>query len=74
MNPFVWLKEIESNEKIAAEFLHCSIRLTTRVTHEIPINENAAANGKAFATPQKAIDFVLTPLMAAKWVEDNAGD
>jgi hypothetical protein len=74
MNPFVWLKEIESTPKIASEFLHCSVRMTTRVTHEIPVNVNTATQGKAFATPQTVINFVLSPLLAAKWVEDNTGD
>jgi hypothetical protein len=74
MNPFVWLKEIVTAESIAPEFLHCNIRLTTRVTYEVPGNAAVATHGKAFATPQSSIELVLSPLMAAKWVEDNSED
>ncbi|MCL2754180.1 MAG: hypothetical protein FWD35_00485 [Oscillospiraceae bacterium] len=71
MNPFMWLSEITSTATIAPEFLHCSIKLSTRVTHEIPVNGDAPVNPRAFSTPQTSIDFVLSPLLAAKWVEDN---
>ncbi|MCL1831860.1 MAG: hypothetical protein FWG45_02980 [Oscillospiraceae bacterium] len=71
MNPFVWLKELAAAETIVPEFLHCSVRLTSRVTHEVPITASVPAQGKAFATPPTVIDFVLSPLLAAKWVEDN---
>ncbi|MCL1881653.1 MAG: hypothetical protein FWF76_05695 [Oscillospiraceae bacterium] len=73
MNPFVWLKEIVSAKIISPEFLHCSIRYTARVTHEIPVFGLDRLHGKAFSTPQTSIDFELSPLLAAKWVEDNLG-
>jgi hypothetical protein len=71
MNPFVWLKEITSGKTIAPEFLHCRIRMTTRVTYEVPSSTATVAQGKAFSTPAQTINLVLSPLMAAKWVEDN---
>jgi hypothetical protein len=74
MSPFLWVNEITAADVIVPEFLHCSIRMTTRVTYEVPADDSVASRGKAFATPQTAMDFVLSPLMAAKWVEDNSSE
>jgi len=74
MNPFLWLEEIINAEVIASEFLHCSIRMTSQVSYDIPANDNAIVRDKVVTTPPRIIDFVLTPLMAAKWVEDNIAE
>jgi hypothetical protein len=77
MNPFMWLNEMISATMIAPEFLRCSIRMTNRVTGVIPASDVAVArirDGKAFDTPKNTIDFILSPLMAAKWLEDNLSE
>ena len=70
MNPFMWLKEIGEAKSIPPEFLICSLKYVPHIVYDI--------NPKSFGRyteivdgEEKNLDFRITPLMAAKWVEDN---
>jgi len=71
MQPFAWLSEITEAEVIAPEFLHCRIFMKSQISYDIPANDKAGARDKSMSSADRNIDFVLTPFMAAKWVEDN---
>jgi hypothetical protein len=74
MNPFMWLKEVVAADRIAPEFLRCTIHMTTQVTGVVPADDYAVSRRKtrkSFETPKTAFEFPLSPLLAAKWVEDN---
>lgn len=72
MPPFSWVEEITSAEVIAPEFLYCRLIMKTSISYDIPANDKFGARDSSTAfTPARGVDFVLTPLMAAKWVEDN---
>ena len=70
LNPFMWLEEVTAANIISPELLKCSIRFTARYTTP----DNNVVVDEIFETPQKIIDFLLTPLMAAKWVNDNTAE
>jgi len=63
MNPFVWLKEIVTAKEITPEFLHCSLTMSiaTQALGSDTVDVHSAA----------PLDFILSPFMATKWVEDN---
>ncbi|MCL1865804.1 MAG: hypothetical protein FWF82_00160 [Oscillospiraceae bacterium] len=74
MNPFMWLNEVTAAKLITPEFLRCSIRMSSRIIRVLPASDSNSGNSgasKIFDTPKSTIDFTLSPLMAAKWVEDN---
>ncbi len=71
MSPIKWLSEITKAENILPEFLFCHISYRTQITYDI-LGGDSKANGEVmFDTDRKELDITLTPLMAAKWVEDN---
>lgn len=72
MNPIRWLEEIKQAAYIPPEFLFCRITYHQQVTYDI-LGENDNSHGEAFDAGKEEMDITLTPLMAAKWVEDNAG-
>jgi len=65
MNPFMWLQEIVAAEEITPEFLHCNIR--------VKVSVQALDSETIEVRDAPPFDFILSPLLAAKWVEDNAG-
>jgi hypothetical protein len=71
MPPFMWVEEISAADVIYPEFLHCSMRLSTQVSFDVPARDKVAVRDGITAAG-RMVDFVLTPLMAAKWAEDNA--
>jgi hypothetical protein len=71
MNPYMWIKEVTEAEMIVPEFLHCSIRMTTRVIDAVHLDDKEATQNNVVETPRTNVDCILSPLMAAKWVEDN---
>ena len=75
MSPFLWLEEVGMIDYIPPEFLYCRIKYRPQVTYDIcEANENDANAGMAEAVydgAQEVLDIVLSPMMAAKWVEDN---
>jgi hypothetical protein len=71
MNPFMWAQEILSADVISPEFLYCRIRLSTQISFDVPAKDKSAVRD-GITAELRTVDFVLTPLMAAKWAEDNA--
>lgn len=72
MSPIKWLSAISKAENIPPEFLYCRITYRTQITYDI-LGGDSKANGEVmFDTDRKELNITLTPLMAAKWVEDNA--
>lgn len=72
MNPFMWLKEISEAESIPPEFLICSLKYVPHIIYDIT-PEGFGRNAEVVAAEEKSLEFRITPLMAAKWVEDNKG-
>ena len=79
MSPFVWLDEIASCEVIPPEFLLCSIKYRCQLTYDI-IGSEGREKGEIVTMEsvsdgeQKTMDIILSPLMMAKWIEDNLSD
>lgn len=74
MSPLKWLTEISKAETIPPEFLFCHISYRTQITYDI-LGGDSKANGEVmFDTDRKELNITLTPLMAAKWVEDNLSE
>ncbi len=71
MSPIRWLEEISKAEHIPPEFLFCHIVYRTQITYDIPGGNSTVSGETTFDTGREEMDITLTPLMAAKWVEDN---
>lgn len=71
MSPFLWLDEIEQAKQIPAEFMFCSIKYRPQITYDVLGATDKMSSENVVTAPQQSLDIVLTPLMAAKWVEDN---
>lgn len=77
MSPFLWLDELSQIDYIPPEFLICRIKYRPQVTYDIcEAAENGSAEGADSAAAvydgaPEILDFVLSPMMAAKWFEDN---
>lgn len=70
MNPFMWLKEIKEAKSIPPEFLICSLKYIPHIVYDIT-PEGFGRNTEIVSAEEKSLDFRITPLMAAKWAEDN---
>ncbi len=70
MSPAKWLEEIAKAEFIPPEFLFCHIEYCTQVTYDI-LGGSGASGETTFEAGKEELDITLSPLMAAKWVEDN---
>ena len=76
MTPFRWLEEISEIDAIPPEFLYCRIKYRRQLCYDI-CEPNANGNIPAetvFEGATEIFDMVLTPMMAAKWFEDNMGN
>mgnify|MGYP007068161956 CR=1 FL=1 len=79
MSPFVWLDEISTCEVIPPEFLLCTIKYRCQLTYDI-IGSEGREQGEIVTMEsvsdgeQKTMDIILSPLMMAKWIEDNLSD
>ena len=71
MSPLTWLEEIKSADLIPPEFLFCHITYRTQYTNDIIGSDSKAAGDVMFDSEKGELDIILSPLMAAKWVEDN---
>lgn len=71
MSPVRWLEEISKADTIPPEFLFCRISYRTQITYDILGGDSKASGEVMFDTDRKELNITLTPLMAAKWVEDN---
>ena len=70
MNPFMWLREIKEAKSIPPEFLICSLKYIPHIVYDIS-SEGFGRNTEIVRAEEKSLDFRITPLMAAKWAEDN---
>ena len=73
MTPFLWLEEIAEIENIPPEFLYCRIKFRRQVSYDIcepDANGNTVAQ-EVFEGPHEVLDIIISPMMAAKWYEDN---
>lgn len=76
MTPFRWLEEISDIEQIPPEFLYCRIKYRRQLCYDI-CEPNANGNvpvETVFEGAPEVFDVVLSPMMAAKWFEDNSGN
>ena len=75
MTPFLWLEEISQIEKIPPEFLYCRIRYRRQMSYDItePNADGNAVIETVYEGAPEVFDVVLSPMMAAKWYEDNTG-
>lgn len=74
MSPFLWLEEIGMIEYIPPEFLYCRIKYRPQLTYDIcepSADSEVASVGNVYDGAQEVLDIILSPMMAAKWVEDN---
>ena len=73
MSPFLWLEEIAMIDYIPPEFLYCRIKYRPQVSYDIcEANDAGITTGETvYDGAEEVLDIVLTPMMAAKWFEDN---
>ncbi len=73
MSPFMWLEELAEIDSIPPEYLYCRIKYRRQIDCHIcePGNNGGAAGDNVYEGPHEIFDFILSPLMAAKWYEDN---
>ena len=72
MSPFLWLEEVAQIDYIPPEFLYCRIKYRPQVTYDIceAVGEEGAG-GTVYDGAPEILGFVLSPMMAAKWFEEN---
>ena len=71
MSPIKWLEEIKSADIIPPEFLFCHITYRSQYSNDI-LGENINAPGEVmFDSGKGELDLIVSPLLAAKWIEDN---
>lgn len=71
MSPITWLEEIKSADLIPPEFLFCHISYRSQFTNDILGGDTKASGEVMFDSDKGELDIIISPLMAAKWVEDN---
>jgi len=73
MSPFLWLEEIGMIDYIPPEFLYCRIKYRPQVTYDVceASEDGSAVAENIYDGAQETLDIILSPMMAAKWVEDN---
>ena len=71
MSPLTWLEEIKKAETIPPEFLFCHLSYRSQFTNDILGGNSNALGEVMFDSDKGGLDIVISPLMAAKWVEDN---
>lgn len=74
MTPFLWLEEISQIDNIPPEFLYCRIKYRRQLSYDIcepDANNNSISLDSVFEGAPEVFDAVLSPMMAAKWYEDN---
>lgn len=68
VDPFTWLKEIKSAENISPKLFDCSIKYMPFAVYGANGQNHTANTGEE----ERTLEFRLTPLMAAKWIDDNS--
>lgn len=72
MTPFLWLEEIAEIDNIPPEFLYCRVKFRRQVTYDIVEPGESNVPETVYDGVPEVLDLVLSPMMAAKWYEDNA--
>lgn len=72
MDPLKWLEEIKDAEQIPPEFLFCHITYRRQITNDILGGDTNAVGEVMFDSGIEELNITVSPLLAAKWVEDNA--
>lgn len=75
MTPFRWLEEISQIDHIPPEFLYFRIKYRRQISYDIcqPNHDGVVPIETVFDGAIEIFDAVLSPMMAAKWYEDNNG-
>lgn len=75
MTPFLWLEEISQIDNIPPEFLYCRIKYRRQLSCDIcePDANGSVQIENVYEGAPEVFDMVLSPMMAAKWYEDNMG-
>lgn len=74
MSPFLWLEEISIIDEIPPEFLYCRIVYRPQFTYDICEADSSDIVNRGETVhdgTEEVMDIVLTPMLAAKWFEDN---
>jgi hypothetical protein len=71
-NPFTCLEEIVQAKSIPPEYLQCKLTYTIRENQCLPFGENLTQDTINISnSPEQTAEFVVSPLMLAKWAEMN---
>lgn len=73
MTPFQWLEEMGQIDSIPPEYLYCRIKYRRQISYDVcePDDAGASSIEEVYEGPHEVLDFIISPLMAAKWYEDN---
>ena len=73
MSPFLWLEELKAIDVIPPEFLYVRIKYRKQVSYDVcePDKKGNTMLETVYDGSPETFDVVLTPMMAAKWFEDN---
>lgn len=73
MTPFQWLEEMGQIDNIPPEYLYCRIKYRRQISYDVcePNESGNTAIEEVYEGPHEVLDFIISPLMAAKWYEDN---
>lgn len=75
MTPFKWLEEISQIDRLPPEFLYFRVKYRRQISYDIcqPNQDGVVPIETVFEGTTEVFDAVLSPMMAAKWYEDNTG-
>ncbi len=71
MTPFLWLEEIIGANVVLPEFMYAQIRFYEQVSYETLPFESEPNSEELVYTDSKTYNLTLSPLVMAKWIEDN---
>ena len=71
MSPIKWLEEMQKVDVIPPEFLFCHISYRSQYSNDILGGNSNSVGDVMFDSEKGELDVTISPLMAAKWVEDN---
>ena len=73
MSPFLWLEELKELDDIPPEFLYVRLKYRKQVSYDVcePDKKGNTMLETVYDGAPETFDVVLTPMMAAKWFEDN---
>lgn len=75
MTPYDWIEEMTGLDFIPPEFLFARVKYHPQITYDLPgkpTEQNSVlADDNVYEAEQEILDVTLSPLLAAKWYEDN---